>query len=119
MATIFVIDDEEGLLDLMKMAFNRHGFDVVCYSNPQDFLSSVSSLKGDVIVSDIRMPGMDGLDLIRAVKDKLLDDCRPFVFFTAYEDYDRQELMALGAVKVFQKPESFDHMAEYLRGILP
>ena len=118
MATIFLLDDETELLEVMEKEFFEEGFDVCLYDNPHVFIDSFNSLKCDMVVSDIRMPLMNGFDIFKLVQRKLGEKCPPYIFFTAYHDFSRAELLKEGATELFEKPESFKKMSDFIRAEL-
>ena len=69
-ATIFVVDDEQMLLDLAEMILEPAGFQVRLFSDPQQALKEYTSAQPhpDVLVTDYAMPQMNGMDLIRECK---------------------------------------------------
>ena len=60
---VYVIDDEDQVLEVIEMQLTVAGFDVVTFSRSAEFLRRVNELPGGVIVSDQRMPEIDGLTL--------------------------------------------------------
>ncbi len=70
MPKILVIEDEKNLRVLYKQDFERDGFDVVTASTAFDGLKMAESEKPDLVVMDIRLPGMDGLEAMSRLLDK-------------------------------------------------
>jgi CheY-like chemotaxis protein len=66
--TIFVVDDEQMLLDLAVAILQPLGFDVRTYNDPRKALKEFSTIKPAVIITDYAMGGMTGLDLVRECK---------------------------------------------------
>ena len=65
---IFVIDDEQNVCLTISEALQAEGFEVYCYQNPVEGLQDVSQKNPDLIITDLLMPGLDGLKLIQRVK---------------------------------------------------
>lgn len=101
--TISVVDDDEAVRHSLHMLLTAHGFAVDTYASAQDFLDAPSAGGGGVLLLDIRMPGLSGLDLqkkLRARRDNL-----PVVFITAFGDVPLAvEAMKAGAVDFIEKP---------------
>jgi two-component system response regulator (stage 0 sporulation protein F) len=85
MSKILVIEDEKNLRVLYQQDFERDGFEVVTAASAADGLQLVESEKPDLVVMDIRLPGMDGLEAMSRVLDK--NPKVPVVLNSAYSSY--------------------------------
>jgi two-component system response regulator FixJ len=91
---IAVIDDDEAVLDSLRLYFARQNIEASSFLTAKEFLSAIGSgRRFDCIVSDVRMPGMSGLDLVRHLKDAGL--AAPVILITGHGDVD----MAVSAIK--------------------
>jgi two-component system response regulator FixJ len=101
--TIFVVDDDEAVRHSLQMLLTAQGFAVNTYASAQEFLDAAVDLDAGVLLLDVRMPGLGGLDLqamLRAKRDNL-----PIVFITAYGDVPLAvDAMKAGAVDFIEKP---------------
>jgi FixJ family two-component response regulator len=101
--TIFVVDDDEAVRHSLQMLLTAQGFAVNTYASAQEFLDAPVDLDEGVLLLDVRMPGLGGLDLqskLRARHDNL-----PIVFITAYGDVPLAvDAMKAGAVDFIEKP---------------
>jgi len=66
---IMIIDDEESILSFLSKLFKKEGYDVHCYSNPQIALAKLDTIRPQLVVSDILMNPIDGLQVLKAVKE--------------------------------------------------
>jgi FixJ family two-component response regulator len=101
--TIGIVDDEPSVCKALSRLITSAGFDVITYGSAQAFLDDKPTSEPDLLVLDVRMPGMNGLDL----QNHLAASGRtiPIVFITAHEnDVAKATAMAAGAVAFFQKP---------------
>ena len=64
---VFVIDDDEAMRDSLDFLLGSAGFSVRLFDSAQVFLSELPNLETGCVVTDIRMPGMDGMELLRPV----------------------------------------------------
>ncbi|VAX24346.1 Response regulator of zinc sigma-54-dependent two-component system [hydrothermal vent metagenome] len=94
-------------------ALTRSGHTVVAVSNGEEGLKALESTKADLIISDVRMPKMNGLELLRRVRKKSADT--PFVLITAYGSVDDAvEAMKHGATDYLLKPFSADTLDDLI-----
>ncbi len=100
---ILLVDDEESICELLSVVLRRDGYDVSTAHDGEEALRAVQTRPFDVVVSDLKMPGMSGIDLLAKVK--ALHPAMPFVVMTAYETWDTAvEAMRLGAFDYLKKP---------------
>lgn len=102
---VLVIDDEENILNLMRIGLEDNGFEVVTRSNGLDALMYIEQEKPAIIIADIMMPRLTGLELVKALKNN--DDTRkiPLIFISALDQAKTvQEGLDLGAVDYITKP---------------
>ncbi|WP_338691687.1 response regulator FixJ [Bradyrhizobium sp. 26S5] len=101
--TILVIDDDPAMRDSLAFLLDVNGFAVMTYETATDFLDHFASSTVDCIVSDIRMPGMSGLELVRKLKADAA--ACPVILMTGHGDVALAvEAMKAGAVDFIEKP---------------
>jgi two-component system nitrogen regulation response regulator GlnG len=83
---VWVIDDDRSIRWVLEKALNKAGMAVSAYDNAEQALSALNRHQPDAIVSDIRMPGMDGLTLLDKVKNRYPEV--PVIIMTAHSDLD-------------------------------
>jgi two-component system response regulator FixJ len=92
---IALIDDDEAVLDSLRLYFARQDVETVCFPAAQGFLDAIErGERFDCVVSDVRMPGMSGLDLVHHLNGR--DASLPIILITGHGDVD----MAVAAIKV-------------------
>jgi FixJ family two-component response regulator len=100
---ICVIDDDQSVCESVDGLLSSAGFDVETFTSAADFLEWSESNRADCLVVDFAMPGVNGLELWRALLARGADV--PCIFATALSREDlTEELIASGAFTVFQKP---------------
>lgn len=85
MKKILVVDDEENIRMLYQEELQEEGYEVVVASNGIEALELLSTAPFDLVTLDIRMPGMDGINTVRAIKEKYRN--LAVVLVTAYGEY--------------------------------
>ncbi len=100
---ILIVDDEPDLRDLLSDEFEFHGCEILEAANGQLALDCILRNKIDVVISDVRMPDMDGTHLLEKIRE--IDPVKPHVFLlTGYADLDAKEAIRKGAKALFLKP---------------
>jgi len=101
--TIGVVDDDPSVCKALSRLLKSAGFNVKTYGSAQKFLDDDNTTAPDLLVLDVRMPGMNGLDLQNHLAAS--GHAIPIVFITAHENgMAKTTAMAAGAVAFFQKP---------------
>ena len=112
--TILVADDEASIRHVLTLVLTQRGFDVRAVSNGEEALAELAARPYDAVISDIRMPGLDGLGLLKralAAQPELT-----FVVMSAYGAPDAAlEAVALGAYDYVPKPFKPEEMVLVLR----
>lgn len=105
MSKILLIEDDETMRDGMSQVLKRAGHDVVCVSNGFDGIKSLSKEKFDLVITDFKMEGMDGMEVLEKVKS--IDENIEVLMITAYGTIDMAvEAMRKGAFDYVTKPFS-------------
>lgn len=104
---ITIVDDEEDIVELVSYHLKREGFKVKEFHNGRDFLSYIESVVPDLAVLDIMLPGIDGLDICRILKNKSTTALIPIIMLTAKaSEADIVVGLELGADDYIVKPFS-------------
>lgn len=109
MSTILVVDDKEMLRDSVGATLQRAGHGVVTAPDGASALETIARRRPDCVVTDLRMPGMTGLELLEKARE--IDDCLPVVVMTAFGAVDTAvEAMKSGAFDYITKPFEGDEL---------
>jgi two-component system response regulator FixJ len=115
--TVHVIDDDDAARDSLAFLFRTADVDARTYASATEFLAAAPSLTGGCVVTDVRMPQMDGLELLRRLR--ALDLALPVIVMTGHGDIPLAvEAMKAGAIDFFEKPFSDDAMLAAVRRAL-
>ena len=111
---ILVVDDEESVRILLKRTLTEAGYDVVTAANGQEALDKVSQLQVRVVLSDIKMPGISGIEVLRKLTADHPDIC--VIMATAVTDTQTAiDIMKLGAYDYISKPFNRDDLVMRVR----
>ncbi len=111
--SILVVDDEEGIREFCVGALEDEGYDVGAASSATEALSILRDKQVDVVLTDLKMPGMDGLELLRTIREK--DTATDVVIMTAHATIPTAvEATKLGAYDYITKPFAVDDLIALL-----
>nr|WP_309864969.1 response regulator [Desmospora profundinema] len=115
---LLIVDDQYGIRVLLKEVFTREGLEVFQAANGKVALEIIHVEHPDLILLDMKMPGMDGLELLRHLKKEAVNP--KVIMMTAYGELDMvEEATKLGALAHFTKPFDIEELrAEVLRQLL-
>jgi len=106
---IIIVDDEKRMCDSLAALLTGEGHDVVGFQHSPDAIEAVRAQKVDLVITDIRMPVMDGLEILRAVKE--IDDGIPVILLTGYASLDSAlGAISQGAYDYLLKPIDFNRL---------
>ncbi len=115
-ATIALVDDDKNILTSVSIALQTEGFLTRIYSDPEGALKALLDNPADLAVFDIKMPRMDGLELLRRLREK---SQMPVIFLTSKADELDEALgLAMGADDYIAKPFSQRLLLARIRAIL-
>lgn len=112
--SILIVDDEESVRDSLFDWFIDDGYDVECAENAKEALSKVDSKEFDIILADIKMPGMDGMELHKRIKTMAREPI--FIIMTAFASVDTAvQALKNGAYDYITKPFDPDDLSHLIR----
>ena len=116
MANIALVDDDKNILESVSMLLEQEGYHVRSFSDPAAALTALTTSPPDLAILDIKMPRMDGLELLRRLRQSA---DLPVIFLTS-KDEEIDELMGLnaGADDYIRKPSSQRLLLERVRAVL-
>ena len=119
MITILIADDDAASLELLKDALAIPGYRIVESSDGSDALLKIQSEMPDIVLLDIQMPGLDGFQVLRAIRAlKPPVPCRVLAVTAFVMDGDRERFLDSGFDGYIAKPVSISHVREQVRRIL-
>jgi len=112
-ARILIVDDEPKICDFLETLLRREGYETTSAGQAADALASISKSDYDLIVTDLRMPGMDGFELVRRIKDVRRD--LPVVMITGYATVETAvQALRHGVDDYVTKPFNVDEMRKVI-----
>ncbi|WP_340647361.1 response regulator FixJ [Phenylobacterium sp.] len=116
-ALVHVIDDDDAMRDSLAFLLESAGFEARTYDSATTFLEGVTRLSGSCIVTDVRMPGMNGLEMTRHLKGLHVD--LPIVMITGHGDVPLAvEAMKAGVADFLEKPFDDEALLRAIRAAI-
>jgi two-component system response regulator FixJ len=114
---VYVIDDDEAVRQSLAFLFKTAKLPVAVYSDAEAFLSALKQIHSGCVVTDVRMPGMSGIDLLKRLRE--LKNPIPVVVITGHADVPLAvDAMKHGAVDFLEKPFDDDLLLQAVRSAL-
>lgn len=103
---ILFIDDDEGLIDMMRIIFRRKSFEFYSAGKGQEGIQMAVDIKPDVIILDIGLPDIQGFEVCKEIKEKKKGKQIPIIFVTGkfFSEEERERGFKLGADDFLIKP---------------
>lgn len=119
MAKVFVVDDEKDICEILKINLEKNGYEVKTFLSAEDALRVMKSEKPDLLILDIMLGGMDGLEMCKTMRSA--DDLKsvPILFLSAKStEVDKVLGLELGADDYLTKPFSIHELVARVKAIL-
>ena len=115
MKTVLVADDEVGMQKLYQRELSREGYNVVCVSSAQEAIRKTQESAPDLVIMDIRMPGMDGIEGMNRILEA--NNEIPVVINSAYSSY-KDSFLSWSAEAYVTKSSDLSELKATVRQIL-
>lgn len=116
---ILLVDDEPDILEFLSYNFRKKGFTVVVANNGLEGIQQAIAELPQLIISDILMPEMDGIEMCKAIRNIEQFYRIPFIFLTAVtDDYKVLYAMSSGADQFASKPIRFDYLLTMINQLI-
>ena len=120
-ATILLVEDEPDLRELLSETLSHHGAKVCAAASAEEALSALDGIRADALVADIGLPGIDGIEMVRIVRQRSLDlgGAMPAIALTGYaRPEDRDEVLDAGYHMHLTKPVDGTSLVTALSALL-
>jgi len=114
---VYIIDDDEAMRDSLNFLLDSAGYRVRLYETATSFLDALPGLEFGCVVSDVRMPGIDGIELLKRMKTA--GNRFPILIMTGHGDVPLAvEAMKLGAIDFLEKPFEDDRLTAMIESAI-
>jgi DNA-binding response OmpR family regulator len=116
---ILVVDDEMYIVNILDFTLAGEGWEVISANNGEDALRTLLKVEPDLVILDVMMPRIDGVEVCRAIKAREESADTPVILLSAKDsDRDRDKGMEAGANLYLTKPFSPSRLIEEIRNLL-
>jgi DNA-binding response OmpR family regulator len=116
--TILIVEDTVDTRELLHMYLTKEGFTVVLAADGGEGLYRAKSDRPDLIITDIHMPNLSGIDMIKQLREESETARTPIIALTAYGKDFRDEATNAGADEAMQKPFEFEELVKMVKSLL-
>lgn len=117
--TILVVDDNQDIVNIVTITLEGHGYEVISASSGSDLLRCLENQKPDLILLDIMLPDMNGLEILKRLKDNADTSSIPVVMLTIMEQYeDIARAYELGCEYYIAKPFTASQLLNAIGSLL-
>ena len=117
MKRILIVDDEADICEILADFLEIYDFECTLANSAQTAREVFKDGQFDIVLSDVKMPGESGLDLVKWIHDQFDNPC-PVIFMTGFTDVPPEELIAAGANDVIAKPFELDAFLEKIQSLV-
>lgn len=116
---ILVVDDEMYIVNILDFTLAGEGFEVISANNGEDALRTLLKFEPDLVILDVMMPRIDGIEVCRAIKAREESSETPVILLSAKDrDADREAGLEAGADLYLTKPFSPARLIEEIRNLM-
>lgn len=115
MQKILIVDDDESVQLVYKEELEDIGYEVYSVFSGEEALEKIGQISPDLVVLDIKMPGMDGIDVLRQIKES--DPSLPVILSSAYPEF-KQDISSWASDDYIVKSANLDSLKESIRKLL-
>jgi two-component system alkaline phosphatase synthesis response regulator PhoP len=116
---ILVVDDEMYIVNILDFTLAGEGWEVISANNGEDALRTLLKVEPDLVILDVMMPRIDGVEVCRAIKAREESAETPVILLSAKDsDRDREKGMEAGANLYLTKPFSPSRLVEEIRNLM-
>jgi DNA-binding response OmpR family regulator len=116
---VLIVDDDVNLIKVMKIYFQRSGMEAEVASSGRKAIKAVDTFQPDVIILDIRMPKVDGVDVCNNIRKQKGLKNMPIIALTGYHsEKSKRAILEAGANLYLNKPIDMSSLLKHVKGLL-
>ncbi|MBU4175543.1 MAG: response regulator [Actinobacteria bacterium] len=117
---VLIVDDDTELINVMRIYFQRSGFEAETADSGQKALKLFDSFNPDAVILDILMPGMDGVKVCKAIRVDKGNLTMPIIALTGFhKEKTKEEILEAGANLYLTKPIDISKLIKHIKDLMP
>lgn len=116
--TILIVDDSESIRTILRLTLQFSGYGILEAEDGKQACEILECSPCDLVITDIAMPVMTGIDLLKKIREDLNRADLPVIIFTAEKAYQHEDLLKKGATKLMEKPISPRELLDIVKNLL-
>ena len=116
--TILVVDDTASMREIVNLTLAEAGYNVLLATDGNDALSKLDGRSIDLIITDLNMPNMDGIELIKQIRSSEGYSFAPILLFSTESSESKKKALDAGATGMLEKPIVKEQMLKSVRRIV-
>jgi len=117
--TILIVDDSESIRTILKLTLQFNGYGILEAEDGKKACEILERSPCDLVITDIAMPVMTGIDLLEKIREDLNRADLPVIICTAEKASQHEDLLKKGATKLMEKPVSPRELLDIVKNLLP
>jgi two-component system chemotaxis response regulator CheY len=116
--TILIVDDSESIRTILRLTLQFSGYQILEAEDGKQACEILERNLCDLVITDLAMPVMTGVDLLRKIREELKNTALPIIICTAEKASQQEDLLKKGATMLMEKPVSPRELLEIVKNIL-
>ncbi|MFH1077251.1 MAG: HEAT repeat domain-containing protein [Pseudomonadota bacterium] len=116
---VYAVDDSRLMINIYMKALNKLQYDSICFEKPSEALKVIKKAKPDILLTDLNMPDMNGLELTRQIRLHYPADQLPIIMITTQDDFQEIEVaLGMGVDAILNKPFKDEELASVIERLI-
>jgi two-component system, chemotaxis family, chemotaxis protein CheY len=117
-AKVLIVEDNADSREMLSFILRYEGYKVVTASDGSEGISQVKNARPDLIISDLEMPNLDGIEMVKTLRHLPEAERVPILILSAYDSESLDQAIQEGATQAMRKPFEVDSLVETVKGLL-
>jgi two-component system, chemotaxis family, chemotaxis protein CheY len=117
-AKVLIVEDNADSREMLSFILRYEGYKVITASDGSEGLSQVKNVQPDLIISDLEMPNLDGIEMVKSLRHLPEGEKVPILILSAYDSESLNQAIEVGATQAMRKPIEVDSLVSTVKGLL-
>jgi CheY-like chemotaxis protein len=117
-AKVLIVEDNPDSREMLSFILRYEGYKVFTASDGSEGINQAKNASPDLIISDLEMPNIDGIEMVKTLRDLPEYEKVPILILSAYDNDSLNQAIQVGATQAMRKPIEFDSLVSTVKGLL-